>query len=273
MDKKVTSERSKVWMDQAYYDLEIANISMVNGFHEWAAYQAEQAAEKALKAVIVDVGWRPPKMHKLGMLFGMCNQANEKFRATIFNFKHLESFTFISRYPFLIPGKDKTPHELISHMDASNALEEATDVVDKIKGILSLPGKKHIPENKDATKEVIYTKSQIDARIREVKDILIRECHALKIILFGRFAREYVGGVSGTMDLLIVADTQRPFIERIVKARELTRGSSIIIEPLVYTEKEFKQMIDVEGEGFIESALLEGIVIYDRKAGVDKSSL
>jgi HEPN domain-containing protein/predicted nucleotidyltransferase len=260
-------------MEQAYYDLEIANISMVNGFHEWAAYQAEQAAEKALKAVIVSVGWRPPKMHKLGMLFGMCNQASEKFRTTIFNFKHLESFTFISRYPFLIPGKDKSPHNLISHPEAANALEEAQDIVDKIKGILSLPGKKHIPQTPEATKEAVYTKAQIDARIREVKDIFIREFNPTKIILFGSFAREYAGGVSGTMDVLIVANTDLPFIERIVRARELTRGGSIILEPLVYTEKEFKQMIDVEGEGFIESALLEGIVIYDSKAGIDKANL
>ena len=137
MINKDKNSRATVWMEQAFYDLDASKMSLDNGFHEWAAYQAEQATEKALKAVVVHAGWRPPKMHKLGMLFGICNSANVKFRETKFNFKHLESFTFISRYPFLLPGKNKAPHDLIAHKDAENALNEARDVVDKIQGILS----------------------------------------------------------------------------------------------------------------------------------------
>lgn len=253
--------RYAVWMQQAFFDLDAAKISLDNGFHEWAAYQAEQAAEKALKSVVVHAGWRPPKMHKLGMLFGICNSANAKFRETKFSFKHLESFTFISRYPFLLPGKNKSPHDLIAHKDALNAINEAKDVVEKVQAILSgapVIQSTMIPE------EMTFTPEEVKERITEVRDILVREFAPEKIILFGRFAREADKDVSGTMDILVVADTKLPFIQRITRAREATRGHKIIIEPLIYTPEEFGLMTKEEGEGFLESALEEGKVIYQK---------
>ncbi len=45
------AERSADWMAQARRDLDTARWSMQGGFHEWACFQAQQAAEKAAKAV------------------------------------------------------------------------------------------------------------------------------------------------------------------------------------------------------------------------------
>jgi HEPN domain-containing protein len=267
MENADSSNRCRIWMEQAFFDLAAANLSLNNGYHEWAAYQAEQAAEKALKAVVVHAGWRPPRMHKLGMLFGICNQASAEFRQTKFNFKHLESFTFISRYPFLIPGKNKAPHDLIGHMEAKTAVDEATDVVTKIKDIMQIsPCSKNVDFVAINTKiERVYSPLEVSERIEEVKSVLMREFNPEKIILFGRFAREFHQPVSGTMDILVIANTELPFVERIVKAREATRGGSIIIEPLIYTPEEFKLMTEDEAEGFIESALEEGITLFENK--------
>jgi HEPN domain-containing protein len=248
-------------MQQALYDLQAANLSLNNNFHEWAAYQAEQAAEKALKAVVVHAGWRPPKMHRLGILFGMCNQANARFRESKFSFKHLESFTFIARYPFLIPGKNKAPHDLIAHKDAAIAMSEATEIVNRIKDILAVTPCTKVGE---LQMEKMFTVAEVKNRIEEIKSILIREFNPEEIVLFGRFAREMNHPVSGTMDILIVAESHDSFMERIVKAREATRGGTIIIEPLIYTPAEFELMTKDEGEGFIESALEEVVVLYKK---------
>jgi HEPN domain-containing protein len=43
--------RSKDWMAQARRDLEQAEASRRDGRHEWACFAAQQAAEKAVKAV------------------------------------------------------------------------------------------------------------------------------------------------------------------------------------------------------------------------------
>jgi len=49
-------ERSADWMDQAEGDLEHARSDLRGGFHDWACFSAQQAAEKALKAVFQKLG-------------------------------------------------------------------------------------------------------------------------------------------------------------------------------------------------------------------------
>jgi HEPN domain-containing protein len=44
-------ERSADWMDQAQGDLEHAKSDLERGFYDWACFSAQQAAEKAVKAV------------------------------------------------------------------------------------------------------------------------------------------------------------------------------------------------------------------------------
>jgi len=49
-------ERSKDWLNQAQRDIAQAEASLRDGFYEWACFAAQQAAEKAVKAVIQSVG-------------------------------------------------------------------------------------------------------------------------------------------------------------------------------------------------------------------------
>jgi len=49
-------ERSGDWIRQAKRDLESARSQRQQGFHEWACFIAQQAAEKALKAVYQRLG-------------------------------------------------------------------------------------------------------------------------------------------------------------------------------------------------------------------------
>ncbi len=49
-------ERSADWMDQARGDLEHARADVRGGFYDWACFSAQQAAEKAIKAVFEKLG-------------------------------------------------------------------------------------------------------------------------------------------------------------------------------------------------------------------------
>ena len=49
-------ERSKDWIRQALRDLESARSQRSAGFHEWACFISQQAAEKALKALYQQLG-------------------------------------------------------------------------------------------------------------------------------------------------------------------------------------------------------------------------
>ncbi len=52
-------ERSKDWLAQAERDLKQAEASMRDEFYEWACFAAQQAAEKAVKALIQSLGGEP----------------------------------------------------------------------------------------------------------------------------------------------------------------------------------------------------------------------
>ncbi len=88
----------------------------------------------------------------------------------------------------------------------------------------------------------------------------LRRYRSQKVILFGSFARgDYHAG--SDIDLLIVKETERPFVERIGEVLA-SCDYSIPLEPLVYTPEEFARMGE-EGSPFIEQVLREGRVIYE----------
>ncbi|MCA9381398.1 nucleotidyltransferase domain-containing protein, partial [Candidatus Dojkabacteria bacterium] len=169
-----------------------------------------------------------------------------------------------SRYPFVIPGQNKTPHELINKEDGQTCIDIAEDVHKTITDFIE----NHTSQNdKDLILDDYYFKGEeVQKRINDIVE-KIKDCEKLnveKIILFGSFARELARPKTSTMDILVVADTELPFIERIQYVREITRGAEPIIEPLVYTPAEFKELVEEEGEGFLESALDEGKVLFEK---------
>lgn len=52
--------RAEAWIRQATSDLEVARLTAGQGFHPQACYHATQAAEKALKALLIAAGTTPP---------------------------------------------------------------------------------------------------------------------------------------------------------------------------------------------------------------------
>jgi Nucleotidyltransferase domain. len=88
----------------------------------------------------------------------------------------------------------------------------------------------------------------------------LRSYQPQRVILFGSFARGDDHGLSD-VDLLIVKETDRPFIERIGEVLALC-DTALPVEPLVYTPEELARMIE-EGNPFIEQVLREGKVVYE----------
>ncbi|MFS8130926.1 MAG: HEPN domain-containing protein [Candidatus Dojkabacteria bacterium] len=259
------SGRFTIWFNQAKYDLEAAKKSFDDRNYEWSCYQSVQAVEKALKAVIVQAGWKPPMTHKLGILMSICNKANNYFSGVKLRYRVLESYTFVSRYPFIYPdSQKKTPHDLILVSDAQACVAIATDLLDKVDSFLNTGTSYEgvAPE----VETYYYTNKEVEDRIREVIEKLKTsdQIKIQKVILFGSFSRENEKPRTSTMDILIIGFTTLPFIERLTYVRELTKGGEPIIEPLVYTPDEFKYMVEEEGEGFLESAIAEGRVIFQQ---------
>ncbi|MBP9758452.1 HEPN domain-containing protein [Candidatus Dojkabacteria bacterium] len=254
--KKDFNQRYKVWLEQSTFDLKASLVSKTNEFYEWSCYQSEQAVEKALKSMIIRAGYLAPRTHKLSILIGLCNNINPRFREFKFRYRDLEIFTFISRYPFLKIGENQAPHNFISSNDAENCHEQAKIILREIEELL-LGDTCELYTDYEG-----FGSIDIDKRIENIKNILIEKMNPYKLILFGSYARG--NARLSTIDLLVIADTTMEFKERIGYVREITKGSLPVVSPLVYTPDEFNVILNQEGEGFIENAINEGKVIYQK---------
>ena len=98
--------------------------------------------------------------------------------------------------------------------------------------------------------------------VKRFINLIIKKFDLKKIIIFGSFARgDYHKG--SDLDLIIVAEFKERFIDRIGKIIELN-DSDLEIDVMVYTEEEFQKMTK-ERRPFIEQALEEGIVVYEKR--------
>ncbi len=90
----------------------------------------------------------------------------------------------------------------------------------------------------------------------------MKEYYPQRVILFGSFARGDYHAMSDA-DLLIVKETDRPFLARIGDILALC-DYDISLEPLVYTPQELEQMRK-EANSFIEAVLREDVVVYEQQ--------
>ena len=120
------SGRSQAWIRQAHSDLEAARCTAEQGFHAQACYLAGQAAEQALKAVLVAAGVTPPYSHSLERLVELLQQ--EGLNLDALRELHLKPLTRMNsetRYP----QGDEAPADLYDQRDSELALTTAQTVV------------------------------------------------------------------------------------------------------------------------------------------------
>ncbi len=102
---------------------------------------------------------------------------------------------------------------------------------------------------------------EIFEAIAKYQDRVVRELKPKRIILFGSFARGDFNEGSD-VDLIVIADWQQDFLDRIRVLLDINEFG-LPLEPIGYTEQEFKQMAD-EGNRFVSEIMATGKVVYSR---------
>jgi len=102
--------------------------------------------------------------------------------------------------------------------------------------------------------------NDIEKKISEISNKIIREFKPDKIILFGSYAWGNPTGNSD-LDLFIVKDMPERRIDRARKVRKIIRDLKVPVDILVYTPQEIKQRLDLE-DFFIEDIINKGKVLY-----------
>jgi HEPN domain-containing protein len=121
------------WFAQARDDLKAARDSRKAGHHEWACFQAQQAAEKAIKAFLFLHGKRQFISHSIQDLLGEADKLNAAF-GSVSNARRLDAYYIPTRYPNGLPGTVR-PHEFYDEKEAAECLRLAQSVVTLISRI------------------------------------------------------------------------------------------------------------------------------------------
>jgi len=101
-------------------------------------------------------------------------------------------------------------------------------------------------------------RSLLKSELARVKEELIG-LGAKRIVLFGSAARGEMGLFSD-VDLLVVMDSKKPFLQRITEVYKKIQPAGLDI--LVYTPEEFALL--KENSPFIRKALKEGELLYEK---------
>ncbi len=118
--------RSRDWMAQAKSDLQHARHSITAGDYDWACFAAQQAAEKAVKALHMQRGaiaWGHSVLDLLEALEG----AEDLEPAILDAARRLDRYYIAPRYPDAHPAGP--PHRYYTEAEAQQAVADAERVV------------------------------------------------------------------------------------------------------------------------------------------------
>ena len=108
--------------------------------------------------------------------------------------------------------------------------------------------------------------AKLNQALERILLTLTAEYRPEKVILFGSMAQASVGKWSD-LDLVIIKDTPKPFLQRLKEVALLCRAP-VGVDFLVYTPNEFAQMIADRNPFILEEVLRKGKVLYERQSAI-----
>jgi HEPN domain-containing protein len=124
------------WLRQAEKDLESARDSSKAGHYEWACFQSQQAAEKALKAFLYSKGLRAVLTHSIRELVLDCSKYESDFSNFLSQAKVLDTYYISTRYPNGLVGNE-IPAQYYSEEDASQCINYAGSMLKTVQRFMS----------------------------------------------------------------------------------------------------------------------------------------
>lgn len=119
--------RPRDWFRQAELDLAAARDAQRGGHHEWACFAAQQAAEKAVKALHESKGTEAWGHSVVELLRGLAGVPDDILDAS----KALDKHYIPARYPNSHPSG--APGDLYTMAEAQRALSDAERVIDYVR--------------------------------------------------------------------------------------------------------------------------------------------
>ena len=122
--------RSRDWLQQALRDLEQARASQRDGRHEWACFAAQQAGEKAVKALHLHLG-QEAWGHVIARLLRELPASAFVPEALVEQGRVLDTFYIPPRYPNSHP--EGAPFEHYGPLQSDEALRHAGAIIEFVR--------------------------------------------------------------------------------------------------------------------------------------------
>ena len=122
--------RAGDWFKQSLRDLEHAKISVSSGHYEWACFAAQQAAEKAVKALFQKLGvevWG----HSVSRMLEQLPEAHRPKEGLIDMAKSLDKGYISTRYPNTHP--EGSPMDFYTEEEAKRMVVYAEQVIEFVR--------------------------------------------------------------------------------------------------------------------------------------------
>lgn len=123
------AERSLDWLRQAEKDLEKAALDLQWGYYEWACFTAQQATEKAIKALFQSLHGEAWGHGTKALLENLPFEDKIQF---IEDAKLLDKLYIPTRYPNGLP--QGIPHDYFTKKEAQQAIAAAARIYEWCKG-------------------------------------------------------------------------------------------------------------------------------------------
>lgn len=120
------------WIGEAEEELASARILLEHGKHKTACFHSQQAVEKGLKALIIEKGERPGRVHDIVELLGHAKRLGWQIALAMEDAVFLNS-VYKGRYP---AEEGLLPHGAPSRPDAERAVLAADAFVQHSKTLL-----------------------------------------------------------------------------------------------------------------------------------------
>jgi HEPN domain-containing protein len=112
--RRLPSDDPREWLNRARSDLTMAKAQGPEIYYEDLCFHAQQAAEKAIKAVLLRHGIRFPYVHDIRELIRLLKRKAVNVPARVLKARELTNYAVETRYPGLSePVSDKEYHDAV----------------------------------------------------------------------------------------------------------------------------------------------------------------
>jgi HEPN domain-containing protein len=121
MPKRYPPDEPREWLNRAQSDLLLAKTKKKGIYLEDLCFHAQQAVEKAIKALLIKEGVEFPYVHDIAELLTLLEKTGQRLPKTIREGEKLTRFAVFTRYPGIA--------QMISQKEYDEAMKVAEEVI------------------------------------------------------------------------------------------------------------------------------------------------